>query len=66
MLIFQPSETDTDENGENLDHDSDFDDLEELLKELIRNKVPLKVYFSSLLYCIPAYYSEFTSGNAVL
>ncbi|XP_052250285.1 ras-responsive element-binding protein 1-like isoform X4 [Dreissena polymorpha] len=32
-------EDDADENDENLDYDSDYDDLEELLSELIRHKI---------------------------
>lgn len=39
VLHFQRQEDDADENDENLDYDSDFDDLEELLSELIRHKV---------------------------
>jgi hypothetical protein len=51
MLHFQNLERDTAENDENLDYDSDFDDLEELLSELIKHKVSSKVYFMS---CTPA------------
>lgn len=39
MLPFQINEPSNDENDENLDIDPDFDDLEELLSELIKHKV---------------------------
>lgn len=40
MLHFQTTiDMDEDENDENLDYDSDFADLEELLNELVKHKV---------------------------
>lgn len=43
MLPFQPVEPECEENDENLEYDSDFDDLEELLSELIKHKVAYTV-----------------------
>ena len=39
VLPFQINEPLSDENDENLDFDSDFDDLEDILCELIKHKV---------------------------
>ena len=39
MLQFQSLDAELEENDENLDFDSDFDGLEELLSELIKHKV---------------------------
>ena len=41
VLPFQTSDPDTEENDENVMYDSDLDDLEDLLSELVRNKVEL-------------------------
>lgn len=49
MLHFQSLDMEMAENDENLDYDSDFDDLEELLSELIKHKVSLKCTLCDVL-----------------